>query len=154
MLLINYARTMRELGHADEAADFAERGKGGGDGQSVGDKPIVAAACTNIPRSARSHSCRSDALRDRTEAAESAYLGAPGFARLATEYLLLASARGNLPAALQLANHAAAIAEASMKSGRGGDDFLADALGPRSDINRQLGRTVEATTMQRGLSTC
>jgi tetratricopeptide (TPR) repeat protein len=29
---------------------------------------------------------------------------------------------------------------------RGGDDFLADALGPRSDINRQLGRTVEATT--------
>jgi tetratricopeptide (TPR) repeat protein len=26
MLLINYARTMRELGRADEAADFAERG--------------------------------------------------------------------------------------------------------------------------------
>jgi tetratricopeptide (TPR) repeat protein len=68
------------------------------------------------------------------------------FARLATEYSLLASARGDLPAALQLANQAVAIAEGSMKTGQGGDDYLASALVPRSDIDRQLGRADDAAT--------
>jgi tetratricopeptide (TPR) repeat protein len=58
--------------------------------------------------------------------------------------LLLASARGDLPAALKLSNQAVAIAEASITAGQGGEDYLSSVLVPRSDIERQLGRADDA----------
>ena len=60
------------------------------------------------------------------------------------EYSLLAAARGDLPVALRLANQAVTIAEAWMKASQGGDNYLASALVPRSQIDRQLGRADDA----------
>jgi tetratricopeptide (TPR) repeat protein len=68
------------------------------------------------------------------------------FASLATEYSLLALARGDPPSALQQANRALAIAEASIKAGRGGNDYLSALLLPRSEIERELGRADDAAT--------
>jgi tetratricopeptide (TPR) repeat protein len=58
----------------------------------------------------------------------------------------MASARGDFPAALQLANQAVAIAEASRKAGQGGDDFLSSTLVLRSDVYCHLGRADDAAT--------
>jgi tetratricopeptide (TPR) repeat protein len=71
-------------------------------------------------------------------------LGHLAFAALATEHSALALARGDLTSALQQSNRALAIAEASIKSGRGGDDYMASILVPRSEIERERGRADHA----------
>jgi tetratricopeptide (TPR) repeat protein len=66
------------------------------------------------------------------------------FAALSTEYALLALAHNNLPSALQRANHAVTVADAAMKAGRGGHDYLSSALVVRSGIELQFGRPDDA----------
>jgi serine/threonine protein kinase len=148
MLLINYARTVRELGRPGEAAGYAERGYAKAletDNQLVTNQALLVRA--RIYRG-QGNLARAEAMLSEVEPRLRRALppGHLAFARLATEYSLLASARGDFSAALRLANQAVAIAEASMKAGRGGDEYLSSALVPRSDIDLLLGRADEAAT--------
>jgi serine/threonine protein kinase len=148
MLLINYARTLRVLGRPAEAADYAERGYA--NAVRAGNQLVMNQALLVLGRIYRERGdlTRAQAMLSEVEPRLRRALppGHLAFSKLASEYSLLASARGDLPAALQLANKAVAIAETSIKAGRGGDDYLASALVVRSNINRQLGRADAAAT--------
>jgi tetratricopeptide (TPR) repeat protein len=148
MLLINYARTLRVLGRPAEAADYAERGYA--NAVRAGNQLVTNQALLVLGRIYRERGdlTRAQAMLSEIEPRLRRALppGHLAFSKLASEYSLLASARGDLPAALQLANKAVAIAETSIKAGRGGDDYLASALVVRSDINRQLGRADDDAT--------
>jgi serine/threonine-protein kinase len=148
MLLINHARTLHELGRPGEAAGYAERGYA--KAVQAGDQVVVNQSLLMRARiyRAQGNLARAEAMLSEVEprlrkALPPRHLA---FAALATEYSHLASARGDLPSALQQVNQALAIAEASMKAGQGGDDYLASALDLRSDIERQLRRADDAVT--------
>jgi len=66
------------------------------------------------------------------------------FAALASQQALNAQARGDIRNALQLANQAVAIAEASVKAGRAGAFYLRTFLVRRSEIELQLGQQNDA----------
>jgi eukaryotic-like serine/threonine-protein kinase len=146
MLLINYARTLRELGQSDEAVDYAERGHA--KGVETGNQLVTNQSLLLLARIYRDRGdlARAGAMLSEVEPRLRKALPPHhlAFARLATEYSLQASAGGDWPTALQQADKAIAIAEASMKAGQGGDDFLAYALMSRSDIYCRLGRADDA----------
>lgn len=146
MLLINYARTLLILDRADEAADYAERGYA--KAVTAGNEVVINQA---LLLRARIYRERGNLARAETMLSEagprlrkSLPPGHLAFGRLAIEYSQLALERGDLSSALQQANHAVMIAEASMKAGQGGDDYLASFLLPRSEIERNLGRPAQA----------
>ena len=146
MLLINYARTVAELDRLGEAADYAERGYAKameeGDQVVTNQSLLVRARIYRLQGNLASAEVMLAKVAPRLRKALPP--GHLAFATLAMEYSLLALARGDLPAALQQMNQAIAIAEASMKGGQRVADYLALLLVPRSDINRQLGRTDDA----------
>jgi tetratricopeptide (TPR) repeat protein len=148
MLLVNYARALRELGRHAEAADYADRAYA--KAQHTDDQVVI---MQSLFVGARIY--REQGNRDRAEAMlaeleprlRKAYPpGNLAFATLATEHSLLALARGDSPSAMQQANQAVEITEAAIKSGQGGDDYLARVLVPRSDVERLLGRADQAAT--------
>jgi tetratricopeptide (TPR) repeat protein len=71
-------------------------------------------------------------------------VGHIAFASLASNRALIALGRGDLQTALGLSNEAVAIAEAAMKAGRLGGDYLPTFLVRRSDIELQLGHADQA----------
>jgi len=146
MLLINYARSLRDLGRLDEAADYLERGYA--KAQQADDQVVI-----NQSLLLRASVYRG--LGDLTRAAEmlseveprlrrNLPTGHIAFASLASERARNAQASGDLSTALDLANQAMAIAEASVKAGRQGVDNLPILLVHRSDIELQLRRPDEA----------
>jgi len=145
MLLVNYARTLREIERRDEAAGFAERAYAKAElsgNQVVMNQSLLVRARIyreqgNLDRAQVMLSEVEPRLRKALPA------GHLAFAALATEHALLRQARGDLAGALQWSNQALAICEA--KAGAGGDDYLSYVLIPRSDIERQLGRVDDAT---------
>jgi len=146
MLLINYARTIGELGRLSEAADYAERGYLRA--VEAGDQVVTNQALLVRARIYREQGnfARADAMLTEVEPRLRKALpqGHLAFATLAMEYSLLALARGDLTAALQQTNKSITIAEASIKAGQRGDDYLPLLLLPRSEVNRELGRTDDA----------
>jgi len=147
MLLNNYARTLRELGRHSEAADYSERGYAKAvqaDDQVVMNQSLLMRA--RIYRD-QGNLAAAEAMLSEVEPRLRRALpaGHVAFATLAMEYSLLASARGDLPSALQLENRALAITEASIKAGHSGTEYLPLLLLTRSDIERQLGRADDAT---------
>jgi serine/threonine protein kinase/Tfp pilus assembly protein PilF len=146
MLLVNYARTLRELGYQGEAADYADLGYTRA--AQAGDQLVMNQALLLRARIYREQGDLTRAQEMLSEVEPRLRIALPpghlAFARLATEYAQQASARGDLPGALRLANQAVTIAEASMKAGQGGDDYLSDILVVRSDIDRHLGRADNA----------
>jgi tetratricopeptide (TPR) repeat protein len=146
MLMINYARTLRELGRRDEAADYAERGYG--KAQLAGNQVVI-----NQSLLLRARIYRDEGKLDLTAAvlaeveprlSKGLPSGHIAFAVLATEQSLLAQALGDLQSALRFAQQAVSIAEAAVKSGQQDEDYLPVFLVPRSDIERQLGRVDDA----------
>jgi tetratricopeptide (TPR) repeat protein len=146
MLLINYARTIGELGRLTEAEDYAERGYLRA--VEAGDQVVTNQALLVRARIYREQGnfARADAMLTEVEPRLRKALppGHLAFATLAMEYSLLALARGDLTAALQQTNRSITIAEASMKAGQRGEDYLPLLLLPRSEVNRELGRTDDA----------
>jgi len=146
MLLTNYARTLRELGRHTEAAGYAERAYA--KAQHTGNQVVINQSLLVGARIYREQGnfIRAEAMLSEVEPRlRKAYPpGNLAFATVATEYSLLALARGDSPSALQLANQAMEITEAAIKAGQGGDDYLARVLVPRSDIERQIGRADDA----------
>jgi eukaryotic-like serine/threonine-protein kinase len=155
MLLINYARTLRQLGRYTEAADYSERAYAkavqAGDQVATNQSLLVRARIYREQGNlARAEAMMSEAEPRLRKALPPGHLA---FATVAMENSLLSSAHGDLPGALRLANQGADITEASIKAGQGGEDYLSFVLIPRSEIERQLGKPDEAARdAQRALS--
>jgi len=145
--LINYARSLNELGRLNEAADYAERGcaktKAAGDTSGVMSclllKTSIYRRQGDIERAAQGLLELEPMLRRRHPD------GHIAFSSLAWQQALNAQARDEFQTALDLANRAVAIAEASMKGGGEGAVQLPVYLAGRSEIHLHLGQKDEAT---------
>ncbi|MFZ0594930.1 MAG: protein kinase [Bryobacteraceae bacterium] len=146
MLLINYARALRELGRLKEAEDYAERGSA--KAERAGDHVVVRQSLLLLASIYRSRGNLVYAGQVLSKAEEQFKRDLPaghiGFAALLLQRALLAQAQGDLPRALQFSNEAVAMVEALSKSGRGSADYLPDVLLPRSRVELELHRPVEA----------
>jgi eukaryotic-like serine/threonine-protein kinase len=142
LLLINYARTLRELGRLDEAAATAEsayaKAKAASDEVGINQSLLERA---RIYREQQNPD-RAEAMLAEVEPRLRRDLppGHYAFAAVARERALLAQARGNLPAALDFMTRSLAILEASAKAGKQGGNFLPIVLTERADIEIQLRR--------------
>lgn len=142
MLLLNYAKPLRELKRLDEAADYAERANA--KAQKAGDEVVVNQSLLELVRIYREQ-------RDFTRAAEVLQGVEPrlrrnlppghyAFAALASERSLLADEQGNPKEGLRLANEAVAIDETSLKSGGHGAGLLPTFLSRRSALELEAGQ--------------
>jgi len=145
MLLNNYARTLRDLARLDEAATYAERAYARA---KQSDARVILQQSTAMR--ARIYRDQHDFARASAMFAEVEPMlrrnlppGHPGFALLASEKSLLELERGNLEAALLLANEALTKLEAAVKSGNG-PEAVPWLLVRRSDVELRLNRPNEA----------
>jgi tetratricopeptide (TPR) repeat protein len=139
-LLVNYARSLKELGRFDEAAGYADRAYS--TAQQLGDKRAVVESLlmqTGIYRS-RGDLVRTEQLVSEAEPIFQRTLrpGQPALASLTLERGLTAQARGDAKTALDFVNQALAIAEASLKESREAYGLLPSFLVSRSEIELQL----------------
>lgn len=146
MHLISHARAVRDLGRLDEAAAQAERGYARA--QKIGEQVVVN---QSLLLRASIYRMRGDLTRAADMLAElearlrtSLPAGNISFASLMLEQALIRQGRGDLSTAMDQANQALAIAEASAKTSGQGADFVPTILVTRSDIERQVGRTDDA----------
>lgn len=140
MLMVNYARVLRELNQIDKAADYAQRGyakaqESGAQvviGQSLLLRSLIYTDMGDLARAA--------AMLDEVEPRLRRGLppGHIAFGSLASDRALIALAHGDLRNALEYANEAVAIAETATKSGRLGGDYLPIFLIRRSEVELQL----------------
>ncbi len=154
MLLINYARALRDLGRMDDAARYAELGYAAG--KKAGDDVVVNQSLLLRASIDRAQGDLTRATAMLAEAEPRFRLALPAghiaFAALTSEQSLLARARGEGQPALDLANQALAIAEASLKRGGQGADYLPNLLVRRSEAELPLGHVAEAVAdAQRGV---
>jgi len=155
MLLVNYARSLRELHQLDEAADYAERGYA--KAQQLGAKVVVGQSLLlrALIYTDRGELARAAAMLDEVEPRLQQGLpaGHIAFGSLASTRALIAQAHGDLPAAMKLSNDAVAVAEAANKAGKLGGDYLPLFLIRRSNVELQLGRAYQAESdAARGLT--
>jgi hypothetical protein len=146
VLLYNYAGVLRELGRFAEAADYAERASM--KARRVGDQILVNQA--DLQR-ARVYRDRHDFVRAKLLLADleprlRRLLPAKhyAFASLASDKSLLARAEGDLSRALQLADQAVDIDEASIKRGGQCAAYLPILLVRRSIVELELGERDQA----------
>jgi serine/threonine-protein kinase len=148
MLLVNYARALREVGRLDEAADYAERGyakaRRSDDQVVINQSFLVRAAIYR----ARGDWKRAEEMLWEVEPLLRQNLppGHVAFSALALQQALNAQAAGNPGAALDFANRAIAIAEASIGAGGSGSIYLPTALMRRAGIEIQLLRPGDAAS--------
>jgi len=140
-LVINYARSLKELGRFEEAAGFADRAyataQKANDPRALIESSLVR---TGIYRS-KGDLERTDQLLVETEPILKRILRQGqhhAYASLALERGLTAHARGDAQTALDFANQAMAIAEASLKESREALGLLPGFLVSRSEIELQL----------------
>jgi len=140
-LVVNYARSLKELGRFEEAADYADRAYS--TAQKLGDNGALIESSlmrTGIYRS-KGDLERTDQLLSETEPILRRTLRRGqhhAFASLALERGLTARARGDAQSALDFANQAMAIAEASLKESREALGLIPGFLVSRSEIELQL----------------
>lgn len=145
MLLINYARVLRDLGRPERAASYAEDGYE--KGRAAGHEVVVNQALllrASIYRDL-GHFERAAALLGEVEPRLAAALppGHVAFASLAAERAQLAQAQGDLPLALELTERAMVIAEADRQAG-GAADIVPRLLVRRAELFIELDRSAEA----------
>jgi tetratricopeptide (TPR) repeat protein len=146
MLLINYARVLRDLWRLDEAADYAQRSYL--KAQRADDQVVINQSLLERARICRDQRDLAGAEAVLAEVEPRLRRNLPpghiAFASLASERALVARARGDLKVATDLADQAVAITEASVKAGRQGVDLMPTLLVRRSDLKLQLHRPDEA----------
>jgi tetratricopeptide (TPR) repeat protein len=146
MLLINYARVLRDLGRMDEAADYAERAYT--KAKMADDQVVVNQALLERARIylAQGDAARSEAMLAEVEPRLRRNLppGHVAFAALPAEHALIAQARGDAQTALQLTDRSMAMLEASVKAGGQGSESLPFLLVRRSGLELRLQRPDEA----------
>jgi tetratricopeptide (TPR) repeat protein len=147
MLLINYARALLELGRANEAKDYAERGRA--KALDVGDEVIIN---QSLLISIAIDVARGDAALGAAHLAEveprlrrDLPAGHIAFASLTFYKALVAQARGDLPAALDSISAAIAMAEANTAGGGQGADYIPTFLVRRAGIEIALARFDDAS---------
>jgi serine/threonine protein kinase/tetratricopeptide (TPR) repeat protein len=148
MLLVNYARSLRELHRLDEAARYAERGYVKA---RVAGAEVVISQCLLLRALIyldRQEVSRAEAMLDEVEPRlrKTVPAGHIAFGSLATDRALVAQERGDLETALQLANEAIAVGEAASRAGRLGGNYLPLFILRRSDIELQLHHPVQSET--------
>jgi tetratricopeptide (TPR) repeat protein len=146
MLLVNYARSLRELHRIDEAADYAERGYA--KAQEAGAQVVIGQSLllrAQIYTDGGDFS-RATAMLDEVEPKlrKSLPAGHIAFASLASNRALIAQGRGDFRTALKHSNEAVAISEAAMKAGRLGGDYLPTFLVRRSGVALKIGHADQA----------
>jgi eukaryotic-like serine/threonine-protein kinase len=148
MLLVNYARSLRELGRLDEAAGYAERAYE--KAKNAGDEVVVNQALLMRVRIYRD---RRELRRAEAMFAEvaprlrhSLPSGHIALAVLTSERALLDAAKGDLQSAIQHLNQAVKAGENSVKSNGTGREYLSDFFEERSGIELQLGQADDAAT--------
>jgi eukaryotic-like serine/threonine-protein kinase len=141
MLLVNYARALRELHQTAMAADYAERGYA--KAQQTGAQVVIGQSLLlrSVIYTDMGDVSRATAMLDEVEPRLKRGLpaGHIAFASLASDRALVAQARGDLRAALEHSNEAVVISEAATKAGRLGGDYLPIFLTRRSELESQLG---------------
>ncbi len=134
--LNNYAAVLRELSRLPEAADYAERAYA--KAEAAGDMVSINQCLLLRARIYRDQHdlARSDAMLAQVEPRlrRSLPAGHYAFASLASDRSLNALAKGDVPAAVRLADQAVAIAEAAIKAGGEGAVLLRMLLTRRSAI--------------------
>jgi eukaryotic-like serine/threonine-protein kinase len=146
MLLLNYGRTLRELGRFDKAADYAERALTSAD--KLGQQVVVNQSLIERARIYRDMGDLHRALTMLAEVEPRLQRALPrghyAFAGIASERSLIALAQGDLNNALKLANDAVAIDEAAIKSGGQGAAQLPIFLVRRSTDELAAGHPDDA----------
>jgi len=136
MLLNNYAGSLRELGRLEEAADYADRAYA--KAQEAGDKIVINQSLLLRARIYHDQHdlARSDAMLAQVEPRLRRNLpaGHYAFASLASDRSLNALAKGDVPAAMRLADQAVTIDEAAIKAGGEGAVLLRVLLIRRSTV--------------------
>ena len=141
-LMYNYGAALRELGRLPEAADYAERAFA--KAQSAGDQILINQTTL----------LRARVYRDRREFRRAASMFAeveprlrqtlpPGhyaFASLVSDKSLMAQMQGDFTTALQLADQAVAMDEATVKAGGQGAAYIPSLLVRRSAAELELGQ--------------
>src|SRR5215471_1300535 len=136
MLLINYGRSLRDLGKLDKAREYLERGLT--KAQQVGQDVVIRQSLLLLESV-----YRAQGLLERAESAlsqaelrlrQALPAGHIAFASMTSEQALLAQARGELANALAFADQAVAMAQASVDAGGQGSDYLPTALVRRADL--------------------
>jgi tetratricopeptide (TPR) repeat protein len=148
MLLINYGRTLRDLGRLDEAAAHAKQGHARA--SAAGHEVIIN----------QSLLLRASIYREQGRLTEAAAMlneveprlrealppGHIAFASLAAERARLAKASGDLSAARESVRRAIDLAAGASRSGREGTGYMPAFLVLRSEIERELGELDAAVT--------
>jgi len=146
VLLYNYAGVLRDLGRFREAEDYADIASARA--RDVGDPILVDQIDLLLARIYRDQHnwSRADALFSNLEPRLRRKLPSLhyAFAALASDKALLALARGDLPAALRLANQAIGIDEASMQRGGPSAAYLPVLLVRRSVVELELDQAQQA----------
>ena len=146
VLLYNYAGVLRDLGRFREAEDYADIASARA--RDVGDPILVDQIDLLLARIYRDQHnwSRADALFSNLEPRLRRKLPPLhyAFAALASDKALLALARGDLPAALRLANQAIGIDEASTQRGGPSAAYLPVLLVRRSVVELELGQEQQA----------
>jgi eukaryotic-like serine/threonine-protein kinase len=146
MLLLNYARTLRDLDHIDAATDYAARAYA--KAEQADDQVVMNQALLERNRIYRVRGDLSqaasmlDAVMPRLT--RSLPSGHPAFAALVSEQALLADAGGDFTRALPLADQAVNMADAAFTTHGTGVDFLAVALLRRAGTRLRAGRPADA----------
>jgi tetratricopeptide (TPR) repeat protein len=146
MLLRNYADALHDLDRFDDAAEYAERAYARA--KQAGDEQVISHTLSLLAGIYRK-------LGDLTRAEESLSelesrwrrdlpAGHIAFAVLMLHRSRIAEVRGDLPAAMDLSNRAMAMAEATVKGGGQGTDFLPTFLKQQSVLELKLQRPDQA----------
>jgi eukaryotic-like serine/threonine-protein kinase len=146
MLLVNYGRVLYELARYNEAAGYAERGyreaKQRGDEIAMDQGLLLRADVYRAQGdSKRAHDMLAEVEPRLRRALPPGHMA---FVALAAAQALNARAAGNLPLALDDSNRAMAIADALIRRGQLGKDWMAVFLTRRSTVELQMGRTNDA----------
>jgi serine/threonine-protein kinase len=146
MVLVNYARTLYELGRFQEAADYAERGYARA--KQSGDNVVIGQSLRLLSSIYRS---RGDLTRAERMVSELEPWwrrmypeGHIALAMLKSEQSVNMQARGDLHGAEKRANQAVTEVEASIKGGGEGTAYLPGILLRRSDLGVELHRPKKA----------
>jgi tetratricopeptide (TPR) repeat protein len=148
MLLVNYARTLRDLGRAGDAAAYAERAfeaASRAEQQVVMNQALLERA--RIYRDLGDHAKAAVMLNTVEPRLRTALPpGHIAFGALAIEQAQLAEAQGDLERARELADLAVAMADGVFAKGGESPDFVAICLRRRSGLSLKLGRVSEAVS--------
>jgi serine/threonine protein kinase/tetratricopeptide (TPR) repeat protein len=148
MTLNNYAKALQDLGHLDEAADYAERAYT--KAKQMGQQLVINQSLlerARIYRDQRDFGQAAAMLAEVEPRLQGALpAGHYAFAMLASEKALVADAKSDFRAALRLADQAVSIDEAAIKAGGEGSNLLPVFLVRRSMIELDAQRADQAET--------